>query len=1149
MVRSFPKLCTLRLAWGLVVALTACGASLAQNAADPESPRKPGESASTAEPATPAVRVEETKPVTYYLKDAEGKLVPVIDMSYEEFIEIYNYRRRLAGPDQPDRFSIQEWTADGWVEDSWAKLDVSIKLAVNVDQWCQVPLGMTEAVLTRPVQHEGPGEYFLSVNRGTGEYVFWVRAGGQSTHRLKLEMLVPLERVLGETRLRLRTPGAVRSSLNLLVDAEEVTATAGDGATLRPVQKRADGKMELPVVGFGEQLQLAWRVDDDRPAMTPAVLEARGSILVKVEGLSGITTTARLKVRSSNGPLDSFHVRLPPDARPVFAKEPGYAIVAADKQRGAANGAANLVQVKILQPTNEEVSIRLEARQQISATQGDAEVEVGLWEVVDAVRQAGTIAVQVTGNAEVTWLEGDGVVRVDELPEPLAKESFVAAFEYSQQPSSLKLRVGRRTTRVSVEPRYVVRVGSDGLHLAAELNYEVRGATADSLELLLPDWDLEEDVAPASLVKVDAVRLESDSPLKIPLLRPMRGRFTIELRARDPLDPMQEEISFRLPQTVANMVSGASLIVLADDNVRLTPYPEKIQGLQIDQNPPQVDLPRRTQEPLYFQVTNGSEEARFEGKIEILPRRVYVEQFSRVTIDPGWARVEQRLSYRIAHEPLDHLLLQIPKEILRVDELSILRDGSPLEPDFLPLEEPNGDSGGFLQMRVPLAASRVGLCELIVRYAVPLPGTPRGNMLSPVLPLFIPVFEEPVPAEGDAPFVYLGHTLTVPPVGGLQLQPLPSPWTVQEVPETEGDSEARFAAPRPVPSLQLRLALAGAPDGAATVVRQAWVQTWLSRGDGGGWFPRYDRRDRVSFRVRTAARQIQIRLPAGVDAKQVDLFVNGAPLPVPSDAGPELVIELSGDYERPEYLLELWYPVTADGIARGQMSFELPQIVGAAFVKRMYWQLVMPRNEELLAGPEKLTPEMTWHWYGVRWGSRPRLDNDELESWMDTSRSEELPAATNQYLFSCFRPVAEVQVTTAARSLLVLSASGLILISGLLLIYLPVLRRPWLLLGIVILFAFGVLAYPELTVFAAQSAALGIGLVVLARLLYWLLVQRRMARGVLHGTSVFPVEGSTTETQRRRTEGSSHGDSATVPAIPAVPAPDVDSTASRGATE
>ena len=66
-------------------------------------------------------------------------------------------------------------------------------------------------------------------------------------------------------------------------------------------------------MGLGGEFQLAWHKAEAKMAEVPAVLEATGNIINRLDS-QGIVSEATLSVHSYASPFDRFVVRLPPDA-------------------------------------------------------------------------------------------------------------------------------------------------------------------------------------------------------------------------------------------------------------------------------------------------------------------------------------------------------------------------------------------------------------------------------------------------------------------------------------------------------------------------------------------------------------------------------------------------------------------------------------------------------------------------------------------------------------------------------------------------------------------------------------------------------------------------------------------------------------------
>ena len=116
--------------------------------------------------------------------------------------------------------------------------------------------------------------------------------------------------------------------------------------------------------------------------------------------------------------------------------------------------------------------------------------------------------------------------------------------------------------------------------------------------------------------------------------------------------------------------------------------------------------------------------------------------------------------------------------------------------------------------------------------------------------------------------------------------------------------------------------------------------------------------------------------------------------------------------------------------------------------------------------------------------------------------AEPLPAGTNRYLFSRLGDATSLSIRVAERALIVLSASGVALILGLLLIYVPFVRQAGMLFVLGLTLVTLGLLFPEPALLLAQASSLGVLLAILSA---WLRDShlRRRGRGVIvHAGSV-----------------------------------------------
>lgn len=207
------------------------------------------------------------------------------------------------------------------------------------------------------------------------------------------------------------------------------------------------------------------------------------------------------------------------------------------------------------------------------------------------------------------------------------------------------------------------------------------------------------------------------------------------------------------------------------------------------------------------------------------------------------------------------------------------------------------------------------------------------------------------------------------------------------------------------------------------------------------------------------------------------------------------------------------------------MVIDVARIEAHSQRARYRWQLVTPADEHLVWEPRQLVSETDWVWNGWFFDRRPQWTQRDFEAALGAIRAEPLPAHVNTYVFSTIGELPRVQPFTARRALVVLVASGIVLLIGISLIYVSWLRQPGVLLFLAVVILGVGYAQPSLGLIAAQSATAGLLLCLLAAVIDRLFTRRRYPGSTVRSTVIASDSG------RVETPASGSGQS------PAPPAP------------
>ena len=1072
-------------------------------------------------------------------RPAEIDRIPLIDDDGQLILkpvplsEYYDMRDRalgVGGESAMDEYQILSLVATGRAtkkgrhpsDKGRVDLSVSLKIAVETElkDWIRIPLRFGQAALKTEPSDASVGRYRIdfeasesgaSSTAKRGVYVLWLRGSGKGTvEEVSLDFSLPLSGIGRESRLVLSVPTAATTQLTLTVPMPEAIGSVSGAADL---ETRSNGTTatDFIVRGFRGDIDLSWQRLDKNGAQVAPLLKSDGIIKATVAGRR-VEFDATLSVSVFHPPgreLAQFEVRLPPGA--VLSQEnyPNYTVrdmTTADQK--AVEG--RLVEVLLRKPVSgqEAVDVTLRATSGAAAAR-NGQFPLAGFEVPSAILQTGRLDVCARGDWEVRCHPGRGVVQT--LEESLgADPEYVASFGYYVQPFALAARTFPKQERIRVEPLYVLSLASEQATLVSYLKYAVRGKEAFQLKLDLNGWEFDR-IGPEQ--DVMAHEVDESGVLVISLQEGTLDEFELKLDVHRPIDPSEPSLVLPMPKPPLTSVSSTELVVLPADNIDLREDREKTVGLERQKSPPpaSLELPDIQQEPLYYRGETGEMgEAVFAAAMSVREQEITAELSTEVGITPAKASVKERLVYDVKYVPATELTIRVPEGL--AVEYSL--DGEVVA--VLPTEETSVE-GGLVTRRIVLSSPRQGRFELNADYTVPIGDLEPLASVPCEIPLIVPV---------DVAFT--GHRLRATVESGIGIwRGRGSPWQVRED-ETSFDKATvtEFTTETPEDRIVIGV-LQKDPDAfGSAVVHTAWIQTWMTDDQ---------RRDRIVYNFVSDRSHLAITLPSEADMGLLRVLLDGKEVE-PDLSNQKVSVALPLEKTPLRHVVELRY-ICKSRASRGGMLIELPRLAEDVWVRRSYWQLVLPVSEHVVSVPKGYTAEYDWAWTGAWWGRVPVMEQGDLEKWIGAVADEPIPESTSRYLFSKFGPAETADFATASRTWIVSGASGLALLVGLLLIYVPGLRHPLFGLVLVVAIAGSAVAWPGASLLFAQAAGMGLVLSLLAAVLYRG-VARRRRRTVRRDVASSVFERGSTQAQFGSSEVELLRSTATEPDAAAVHAPE-----------
>ena len=238
-------------------------------------------------------------------------MVPLLGFSYDDLLKFIQ-QQNAGGPSSAEQlpYSLQQLVITGQAKGDHADLEAVYKIQLESTGSVEMPLVGGGAVLREPEKYQGPGEHSLVFDAATGSYRLRLRGDARSEHQLTLKIAAPVKTIGGQHRLEMHLPAAAASRLSLRWPDANIAIGDHTGAAAADV-KSIGGGSEINLLGLGGPLALVWKDSGAGAGNAPAVLEATGEVLARIDSRS-VQFEANLSVRSFGAEFDRFRVKLPP---------------------------------------------------------------------------------------------------------------------------------------------------------------------------------------------------------------------------------------------------------------------------------------------------------------------------------------------------------------------------------------------------------------------------------------------------------------------------------------------------------------------------------------------------------------------------------------------------------------------------------------------------------------------------------------------------------------------------------------------------------------------------------------------------------------------------------------------------------------------
>jgi hypothetical protein len=801
--------------------------------------------------------------------------------------------------------------------------------------------------------------------------LFWVDNGlavqveNAGVHQLSLELevsLLPRGPTGMEQGFELGLPRAAITTLEQFTFARAVPEARING---RAVATRGSDpqRCHLESIPLGpiDRLELVWKTPAAAPAGGPVLLEAVARLAVRIDETQ-VTTEADFNLTVIGGAARQWRLQLPAGVSPqVRAQDERIASIDLP-----ATG-QSVMTIKLKEPSAEPLRVVFLVHQGA----GPGLIPIGPYQVLDTVRQRGTISISAASNLRLHYHPQQDVVQ-REVSEDSKRDYSAAEFTYwglpaaqgdKAPPPPLQIEVERIKGAVETRLEQNLVLADGHWRVSTRINLTPVHARVDHLEVLVPanyQYDREQGMSPAEIV--ESVEIKKASPKEQVLhirLREQSQAFTLMLPGIYPMASRVMQSVLELPRPLEALDRGTQINVTVGE------------GLEIASVGPGVDVV-----PGERQLGWRREPSTPRLEIGWRPYRpnIPADSVVDVTLSETQGQVRHHLRLTFPQAPPSQLFLQIPPALS--GRVRVLKGGTLGAGEMVTLDNP---------------AAKEQVLLLAYSFAVtanrnpPRPKT--GPKESPDAATTLGAHAIPIPivfveaaTRTETKVRFWTDPGSVPSLFHGPWEELPT----EIVPEQSSLPSLVLRSSALEAPLVVRAVERAAEPLASLIIDQALIQAAVSEGN----YLTYRARFLVShFNTRT----LGIELPGPISRLAPEVFLDGKKLlRLQTSAGtdrqgarttlaqaaiePEL-------YSKP-VILEIRY-FMAPGPARWPGSWQTvlqpPQFAGAEIFGRVQWQVQLPAGWVALVDGATIGGGWRWELQGGLLVPRPVATNPDSQ--------------------------------------------------------------------------------------------------------------------------------------------------------------------------